>query len=379
MAAVLSRNISNITEITKFMDECRRMGIEVLGPDVNESNLTFTVNQQGNIRFGLGAVKGVGGNAVASIVEERTKDGAFKDIFDFVERVNLQACNKKNMEALSQAGAFDNFREIKREQFFAKNTTDETFVEVLLRFGNKMQSDKQMTQSTLFGGSNAIAITRPEIPHAEDWNILEKLNREKDLIGIYLSAHPLDPFRVEMKYMANTQLADFNTIPEGKEFSVAGLVTAARNAISKNGNPWGALTIEDFSGSHEFRFFGKDYEAHQNFIREGAPLFIRGSIQRNYRNELEPKIRKIIYLGNVKDEMAKSVTVTLPLNHITDEFVNELNTQSEAHKGNATMRFKIFDPEMNHTVEMFSRKQRVNLSKEFVDYLESLDAEVRLN
>jgi DNA polymerase-3 subunit alpha len=220
MAAVLSRNISNITEITKFMDECRRMGIEVLGPDVNESNLTFTVNKQGNIRFGLGAVKGVGANAVASIVEERTKDGAFKDIFDFVERVNLQACNKKTLEALSQAGAFDNIPGIRREQFFAENAAGETFTEVLLRFGNKMQSDQKMNQSSLFGGSNAIAITRPELPNVDDWSILERLNREKELIGMYLSAHPLDPFRFEMKYLVNTQLADLSVMPEGKEFVI---------------------------------------------------------------------------------------------------------------------------------------------------------------
>jgi DNA polymerase-3 subunit alpha len=379
MAAVLSRNISNITEITKFMDESRRMGIEVLGPDVNESNLTFTVNRHGNIRFGLGAVKGVGANAVASIVEERGKGGAFKDIFDFVERVNLQACNKKNMEALSQAGAFDNYKEIRREQFFAVNNIGETFTEVLLRFGNKMQSDKQMTQTSLFGGSNAIAITRPEIPTVEDWSILEKLNREKELIGIYLSAHPLDPFRIEMNYLINTPLANLNIMPEGKEFSIAGLVTAARNAISKNGKPWGALTLEDFSGSHEFRFFGTEYETFQSFLKDGVPLFIRGSIQRNYRDEKEPKIKDVKYLSNIKEEMVKSITLTVPLDRITDEWVNELNLQAEASKGHATIRFKIVDPEMNQAVEMFSRKQRVNPTKELIDYLESLDVGLKLN
>ena len=375
MAAVLSRNISNITEITKFMDECRRMGIEVLSPDVNESNLTFTVNQQGNIRFGLGAVKGVGANAVASIVEERTKGGAFKDIYDFVERVNMQACNKKNMEALAQAGAFDNFPNIKREYFFAEIVPGETFTEVLLRFGNKMQSDKNTTHSMLFGGNNAVAITRPDIPRVDDWSILEKLNREKELIGMYLSAHPLDPYRFEMKYLTNAQLSDF-PLPEGKEFAIAGLVTAARNGFTKNGKPWGALTLEDFSGSKEFPFFGQDYEKFQSYIKEGAPLFIRGNIQRNYRSEPETKIRSINYLSNVRDETFKSVSVTLPLNLITDEWVNDLNVRAEASKGNVTLRFKIVDPETNQMVEMFSRKQRVNMDKEFVDYLESLDIEM---
>jgi len=377
MAAVLSRNISNITEITKFMDECRRMGIEVLSPDVNESNLTFTVNKQGNIRFGLGAVKGVGVNAVATIVEERTKGGAFKDIFDFVERVSLQACNKKSMEALAQSGAFDNFTEIIREQFFATSANGETFTEILLRFGGKMQSDKNMNQNSLFGGSNSVAITRPELPRVESWSILEKLNREKELIGMYLSAHPLDPFRLEIKHMTNTQLADF-PLPEGKEFAIAGLITSARNAISKNGKPWGALTLEDFSGSMEFRFFGQDYEKFQNYIKDGAPLFIRGSVQRNFRNEPEPKIRTITYLSNIRNEALKNASITLPLNIITDELVNDLNTYVEANKGNTMLRFKIFDSETNQTVEMFSRKQRINPSKEFMDYLEGLDLEVRL-
>ena len=380
MAAVLSRNISNIVEITKFMDECRRMGIEVLGPDVNESNLVFTVNKQGNIRFGLGAIKGVGANAVATIVDERTKNGQFNNIFDFVERVNLQACNKKNMEALSQAGAFDNFQGIKREQFFAENVNKESFTEVLLRFGNKMQSDKQASQNLLFGGSNAIAITRPEVPYAEDWSILEKLNREKELIGIYLSAHPLDPFRFEMKYLTNTLLADFQKpMPEGKEFSIAGLVTASRNAISKNGKPWGALTLEDFSGSHEFRFFGKDYEAFQSYIRDGMPLYIRGSFQLNYRKELEPKIRTINYLNNIKEEALKSISVILPLDLVTETWINDLDTRAQANKGNVSLHFKIIDPETNQMVELFSRKQRINLNKEFIDYLESLGVEFKLN
>jgi len=379
MAAVLSRNISYITEITKFMDECRRMGIAVLGPDVNESNLTFTVNQQGNIRFGLGAIKGVGANAVAAIVDERTRGGAFKDIYDFVERVNLTACNKKNMEALSQAGAFDNFPGIRREQFFAENNTGETFIEVLLRFGNKMQSDKKMVQNSLFGGSNAIAITRPEIPQTEEWNIFEKLNREKDLIGIYLSAHPLDPFRLELTHLVNVPLDAVKDVPENKEFSTAGLVIAFRDDITKNGKRWGALTLEDFSGSHEFRFFGSDYDIVQKYLRKDLPLFIKGSMQRNFRNELEPKIKSIAYLSDIKEKMLKSVSITLPLDNITSELVNELTLRTDAEKGNTILRFKIVDTETNLVIDMFSRKQRVNLTNEFVEYLESLGGEVKLN
>ena len=383
MAAVMSCNISNITEITKFMDECRRMGIEVLSPDVNESNLTFTVNRQGNIRFGLGAVKGVGANAVAAIAEERNKSGAFKDIFDFVERVNLQACNKKSMEALSQAGAFDNFTDIKREQFFAEKA-GENFTELLMRFGSKMSSDKQMTQSSLFGGSNAVAITRPEMPSEKDnwlvpnWTVLERLSREKDLIGMYLSAHPLDPFRVEMKYLTDTPLSNLSAMHEGREFIIAGLVMAARKEVGKNGKPWGSLTLEDFSGSYVFRFFAKDYDMFQNYLMKDLSLFIRGSIQRNFRQELEPKIRSIAYLSDVKEKMMKSVTATLPLNLITDDFVNEINLRAENNKGNIALRFKIVDPETNQTLEMFSRKQRISPSKDFFDFMENLDVNMKV-
>jgi DNA polymerase-3 subunit alpha len=324
-------------------------------------------------------VKNVGANAVAAIVEERGKGGAFRDIFDFVGRVNLLACNKKNMEALSQAGAFDNFPNVKREHFFVKNAADETFTEVLLRFGNNMQSDKKMNQTTLFGGSNAIAITRPEIPHTEDWNIFEKLNREKELIGIYLSAHPLDPYRLELSHLVNTQLSVLKDLTEHKEFSIGGLVTAVRDEISKNGKPWGALTLEDFSGTHEFRFFGTDYDLVQKYLKKNLPLFIKGSIQRNYRNELEPKLKTIIYLSDVKEKMLKSISVTISIDSITDELVNELFLRTEANNGNTMLRFKIVDHETNQTVEMFSRKQRVSVDKKFVDYLESLGAELRLN
>jgi DNA polymerase-3 subunit alpha len=356
------------------------MNIEVLGPDVNESNLTFTVNKKGNIRFGLGAIKGVGANAVAGIVAEREKN-AFKDIFDFVERVNLNVCNKKNIEALAQAGAFDNFPGIKREHFFVENGNGESFSEVLLRFGNKMQADKMVTQTSLFGGSAAVAITRPELPQIEEWSILEKLNREKELIGMYLSAHPLDPFRLEMKKMTNVRLEEFQNLSklEGKEFSVAGLVTNVRDAVSKNGNRWASLMLADFSGSHDFRFFSKDYEHFREFFNEGFSLFIKGIVQKNYRDELEVKIKTITKLSNVKEEMLKSISLNLPLSLITDEWLNRLNAQVESNKGNTLVKFKIIDAEENQTVDMFSRNMKIKLSPEIIDFLKEQEIEFRLN
>lgn len=207
MAAVMSRSLSNITDITKLMDECKAMGIQVLGPDVNESNLKFTVNKHGDIRFGLGAVKGVGEAAVQSIMDERRANGPYKGIFDFVQRVNLNACNKKNMECLALSGGFDSFPELKREQFFAVNSKGEVFLETLMRYGNRYQADKAAAVNSLFGGENVIDIATPEILPAERWGDLERLNKERELVGIYLSAHPLDEYAIVLDHVCNTHMA----------------------------------------------------------------------------------------------------------------------------------------------------------------------------
>ena len=241
MAAVMSRSLANITDITKLMDECKAMGINTLGPDVNESNLKFTVNKEGNIRFGLGAVKGVGEGAVQSIMEEREKNGPFKGIFDFVQRVNLTACNKKNLECLALAGGFDSFPELKREQYFAVNSKNEVFLETLVRYGNRYQADQAAAANSLFGGENVVDIATPEIPVAERWSDLDRLNRERDLVGIYLSAHPLDEYSVVLEHVCNTHMAELEdkTALVGREITMGGIVTAVRRGISKNGNPYG--------------------------------------------------------------------------------------------------------------------------------------------
>ena len=251
MAAVMSRNISNITEITKLMDECKAMGIKVLGPDVNESNLKFNVNKDGNIRFGLGAVKGVGESAVRSIMEEREKNGPFTSIFDFVQRVNLNACNKKNIESLALSGGFDSFPEIKREQYFAQNSKGEVFLETLVRYGNKYQVDKAAQINSLFGGSDAIEVAKPEIPAAESWSDLERLEKERDLVGIYLSAHPLDDYALTLEYGCNTRMSELEDRQAliNKDIVMGGIVTGFREGMTKTGKPLGILKIEDYSGS----------------------------------------------------------------------------------------------------------------------------------
>lgn len=256
MAATMSRNISNITEITKLMDESKATGVNVLGPDVNESSLKFSVNRHGDIRFGLGAIKGVGESAVQSILTERQKNGPFKDIFDFVQRVNLSACNRKNIENLALAGAFDSFPNIHREDFFVKNAKDETFVEVLVRYGNKYQMDKAAATNSLFGGEHEVEIATPEIVRAPAWSDLERLNKERELVGIYLSAHPLDEFSVILENVCNTHMAQLSDLTplQNHDLTLGGIVTGVREGYTKTGKPFGVAKVEDYSGTAEFAF-----------------------------------------------------------------------------------------------------------------------------
>ena len=260
MAATMSRNISNITEITKLMDECKATGVNVLGPDVNESNLKFSVNRHGDIRFGLGAVKGVGEAAVQSILEERKKNGPFRGIFDFVQRVNLSACNRKNIENLALAGGFDSFPEIKREDFFVKNAKDESFSEVLVRYGSKYQLDKAAAVNSLFGGDLQVEVATPEIVKAPAWSDLERLNKERELVGIYLSAHPLDEFAVVLENVCNVHMAELSDLTplQNRDLVLGGIVTGVREGYTKNGKPYGVAKVEDYSGVAEFAFFGNE-------------------------------------------------------------------------------------------------------------------------
>jgi DNA polymerase-3 subunit alpha len=263
MAANLTRNKDNISDVTKFMDECKNMGLLVKGPDVNESELNFTVNQKGEIRFGLGGVKGVGEGAVESIVNERKNNGAFKSIFDFLERVNLTACNKKTIESLALSGAFDCFEDVTREQYFALNSKGEQTLETLIRYGNRYQQDKQMNTNSLFGGfdDETLEIPKPEIPKTEPWSTLERLGKEKEYVGIFLSSHPLDQYRVPIQYACVNlnQIDDMKKNRDAQTFTVAGIVTGCREGMTKKSTPFGILTLQDYTGSYEFPLFGNDY------------------------------------------------------------------------------------------------------------------------
>ncbi|NLN31442.1 MAG: DNA polymerase III subunit alpha [Bacteroidales bacterium] len=374
MAAVLSRNINDIKKITIFMDETRRMGMEVLGPDVNESYVNFTVNREGNIRFGLGAIKGVGENAVIQLIEEREKNGLYHDIYDLVERVNLNSLNKKNLEAMAVAGAFDCFEDISRARYFALDTRGSSFIESLIRYGQSAKTIKQNSAQTLFGESGGFDLVKPVPAVCSDWPKLEKLNREKEVIGIYLSSHPLDDFRLEINTFTTATLADLQNLRNhlDREVTVAGMVTDTRNGIGRNNKPYGSITLQDYTDSFRFMMFDKDYIDNSKFFTIGYYLLVKGKVRkRRYReDELEFSISKISLLSSVKDELIKSITLKIDPENINREMISELSQLVNENKGETELIFMFLDREDRISLPMFSRTLRVRLNNEFVSYLE---------
>ncbi|HKL92251.1 MAG TPA: DNA polymerase III subunit alpha [Bacteroidales bacterium] len=378
MAAVLSRSVNNITDITKFMDECRSMGIQVLGPNVNESNLKFTVNKEGNIRFGLGAIKGVGENAVNAILEER-KNGVFRDVYDFMERVNLNACNKKSIESMAMAGSFDNIGSIKREQFLATNNKGETFLDLLVRYGNKFQLDKSIMTNSLFGGDNEIEVAKPEPPMCEPWPELIRLNREKELVGMYLSAHPLDSFYVAMKYVCNTTMEDIRqgNLTPNKELTFGGIVTDVRERTNKKNELFAFVTVEDYSGSVEIPFWAKDYVEFGKYLKPSMFLFMKGNwISRPWNPmEMELKIRNIRLLGEISENAVDAIHLSLPLSQLHKVEIENLYEMCKAHPGKTNLELTVVDYEEEPPIQVdfLSRSVWVNPSFELVQFLEELE------
>jgi DNA polymerase-3 subunit alpha len=374
MAAVLSRNISDIKKITIFMDETKRMGIDVLGPDINESNVKFTVNKDGNIRFGLGAIKGVGESAVLQLIEEREKNGLYKDIFDLAERVNLNSLNKKNLEAMAVAGAFDCFSNIIRAQYFALDTRGSSFIESLIRYGNNVKNLKNSTQQSLFGQAGGFDLIKPEPGQCPDWPKLEKLNREKEVIGIYLSSHPLDDFRLEIKTFTTSNLADIQNLKDfiDRDVIVAGMVTDTRNGIGKNGKPYGSFTLQDYTDSFRFMMFDKDYVEYSKYFITGYYLLVKGRVQkRKYKeDELEFRIRSINLLSSVKDELIKSVTLIIKAEDASNALIEELIELIKENKGDTELRFLFYELEERISLSMFSRSFKVRLNNDLISYLD---------
>ena len=386
MAGSLSRNLSNITEITKLMQECKSMGINVLGPDVNESRHKFSVNKQGDIRFGLCAVKGVGENAVQCIINEREANGPFTSIFDFVQRVNLTTCNRKNLECLALSGAFDELPgDIKREQYMGVNSKGEQFLETLIRYGNRYQVDKMTSQNSLFGEQGMADIPTPEVPQCEEWSNLARLNKERELVGIYLSAHPLDEYSLVLNEFCNTkaaELADKNALA-GRKITLGGLVTdPPRTGFTKKGNPYGIATVEDFSGKAEISMFGNDWIQRQNYFIPGNFIYITGMCQpkRWDPNSYEFVINNIRLLSDVKEESVKSITLSFAIEQLTPEIVEDLMEYIKNNPGKSKINFNIRDIEQEFTLSLVSLNYSINIDQSFIDYVKELPGfEYKLN
>jgi len=374
MAAVLSRNINDIKKITTFMDETRRMGMDVLGPDVNESYVKFTVNKDGNLRFGLGGIKGVGESAVLQMIQEREEKGIYKSIYDLVERVNLNSLNKKNLEAMAVAGAFDCFSNISRAQYFSIDGKGISFIENLIRYGNNAKVVKNSSQQSLFGGYGGFDIIKPDATTCPDWPKLEKLNREKEVIGIYLSSHPLDDFKLEINTFTTATLADLQNLGEflDKDVVVAGMVIDTKNGMGKNGKPYGSFTLQDYSDSFRFMMFDKEYLEFSKFFSLGYYLLVKGRVQkRRYKDdELEFHIKTINLLSSVKDELIKTVTLKINPENISRELISELMELVKENKGETELKFIFFDAEDKISLSMFSRTLRVRLNNELISFLD---------
>jgi len=377
MAAVLSRNLTRVDQLTIYMNECKRMGINVLGSDVNESMKTFSANGAGDVRFGLGAVKGVGEAAAESIIEERTKHGKFKDIYDFMERVNYAVVNRKCLENLAYAGAFDSITGFHRGKFFGTDLRDAgsaTFMEQLIRYGMRYQAEKNNAQQSLFGGGGQIDIQPPVLPACADWSQLETLAKEREMMGLYLSAHPLDDYKVIIDHMCKTQLSDLENLEalRGQEIAVAGMVIGVQNLLTKSGKPWGKFTLEDYNGTHEFAMFGKDYENFRKYMFADYFLFIRGKVQpRPYNDkELEFKVVSMVQLQELRDTMIKELSVQIPIGDVTQTLVSELSQRVHEAKGDTMLRINLFDPATNVSIRLFSKSRKVSLAPTLINYLD---------
>ncbi|MCH5216232.1 MAG: DNA polymerase III subunit alpha [Muribaculaceae bacterium] len=384
MAAVLSRNLADLSKLSKFMDECKRMKIEVKGPDINESFSNFSVNSKGDIRFGLAAIKGIGMNAVQAIIDERENNGEFTSIYDFVERVNLSAVNRKAIEVLAMAGAFDSFTGINRENFFDVNTRNETFAEQIVRYGQKFQLDKNSQINSLFGGIEEVHTSKPEILHNLKWSNIERLEKEREYVGLFLSGHPLDPYYMELKYGCNTTLEELplKTTILDTELTFGGLVIEFKEGVSsKNNNKYGRMKIEDTTGSYEIMLFGNDYINFRNYGVVGTPIFVRAKFSANKWNQskVDLRIQQMDLLENVKGKLIHNILIDLPLNAINeflpDIFANSLKNGTE-NRGD--LFFRITDIKNKHNVKLKSEYQ-IPINRQLTEILNDMEIKFAIN
>ncbi len=380
MAGNMSRCLNDITKITKLMSECQAMNIPCLGPDVNESEQKFSANKKGEVRFGLSAIKGMGEAAATNIIAERHKNGQYKDIFDFVQRVNLSAVNRKAMESLALSGGFDSFG-IRREQYFAPNAKGDTFVETLLRYGQVYQSEQSSMQNSLFGDMGGVEIQTPPVPDCEAWSTMELLKRERELVGIYLSAHPLDDYAVVLNHMCNLHCPQIGREMDKKAFAsieeltFGGIVTSVSQRWTKNNKPFGIVTIEDFEGQGELALFGEDWTKWQSMLQEEYHIYITAQCVQRFRNNpdaYDMVIKKIEFLSDVKEKSIEKFTVYMDSTMFNDAQLTDLETTLKNSTGNVPLYINIHDAKNNTNIQLYSRNITVDVNKKLLTSLDEM-------
>ena len=376
MAALMTRRFSQITEITKLMEECKSLRILTLGPDVNESQMGFGVNKKGEIRFGLSAIKGMGTGAAMAIVNEREKNGPYKSIFDFAERIDLSNVNRKAFESLAYSGGFDSFG-LQREEFFGVNAKGVTFLDSLVRYAQLFQQEKVQMQNSLFGGDDAVEIAQPVVPKTERWPSIEKLNRERELVGIYLSAHPLDDYSVILNNLCNTHVeeigrgADLEELSKREEITFGGIITAVNERFSqKTGKPFGFVTIEDFEGSGELALFGDDWARWNGVMKENYTIYVTAKCQPRYRNSniYELKVLKVEQLYDVKEHRLERFTISMDASSVNDQMVSDLVTLVEGNEGTTQLCIELYTADQS-LVTLYSPSKGVNVDRTLLDFI----------
>ena len=378
MAAIMSRRRDQISEITKLMDECKTMGIATLGPDVNESYLKFGVNKKGEIRFGLAAIKGMGDGVAQAIIDEREKNGPYKTIFDFAQRVNFSCVNRKAFESLVLSGGFDSFG-IPRENFFGLNSKGEVFLDTLVRYGQIYQVEQQQMRNSLFGGENEVDIATPPIPQATRWSDIERLNRERDYVGIYLSAHPLDEYRVVLDKLCNThcaELADVQKLTDREDIIFGGIVTDVRQKFTKRGEPCGFVTIEDFAGGGELALFGKDWGDRSGMFSVGSAVYVTAKMQPRfqYSDQMELKVQDVQYLQAVKEKAIDRLTITMTTDLLDEQVVADLGELIVSNPGKTKLYIQLVDSLGRNHVLMRSTSKYVDVKNSLVSFIERSEA-----
>lgn len=378
MAAVLN-HAGSIDKITFFMEECKRMGLKVLGPDINESLNGFAVNKKGEIRFGFSGLKGVGEAAIENIIEERTKRGAYATIYDLVKRVNQRSVNKKSLESLAYSGAFDCFKDIHRAQYFFAPPGDSLGLERIIKFGNVYQSQSANATNTLFGDLQMPEIVPPKLPICEPWPLAQQLDYEKEVTGMYMSGHPLDNFKFEMQHYNITPLNDFNefkqavnTLPNpAKSFRLAGLVVDVQHRLTKTGKNFGVLAIEDFSGKSEFMLWSEDYAKYAHYMEKGMILMVEGGFKTRYnKDEYEFRLAKIHLLETVKPSLTKQVILEVEPQFINADFIDFIERNTREHPGKTSLRFNITDSRQNCRAGLYSMEKGITMNDDLAHFLQ---------